>query len=188
VKVHTQMWTTFAFEELSEEAQTRAVETIADKLAGDWWDMGDTEAVSEIMLYTLAERFKSPGWDTYGSGDFPGIDGLTVEGWDVDRSEYDLRGWVTRRNAPGLPWVEGIDSVGVNPRGWYDPHPVDYDNDEESPELLAAAEVIVQAIEDAIHAALKAGRTEVEYLGSEERAREYIEINEPEFTEEGDLA
>lgn len=102
----------YKYEELSDDAKQTAVETIAGKLAGDWWDENDIERVSETILYKLAEIFRSPGWDTFGAGDFPGITGVTLDGWDLERGAHVLvRGHLDRDNAPGLPWTDSVGGV-----------------------------------------------------------------------------
>lgn len=99
----------FKYEELSDNAKQTAVETVAGKLGGEWWDSNDSDRVSEAITYKLAEIFQSPEWDTTGEGDFPGIDGITMSGWNLDRGSYILAsGTVTRENAPGLPWSDSI--------------------------------------------------------------------------------
>lgn len=100
------------FTELDDETKAKAVENVAEKLGGDWWDEGDIESVRQVITYQLAEKVKAPDWDTYGSGDFPGIDGVKLDGWDIERGNHvALTGTLTRENAPGLPWVDGVGDV-----------------------------------------------------------------------------
>lgn len=46
-------------------------------------------------------------------------------------------------------------------------------------------DAMLRAVEKAIRAAWEAGRAEMDYLSGEEYAKETIEANEFEFTEEG---
>jgi hypothetical protein len=218
------------FDELSEAAQRKAVETVAGKLGGDWWDQADTDDIGATIQYQLAEVLKSPGWDTVGEGDFPGIDGVTVQGWDLDRGDYvSVGGALTRKNAPGLAWPDHAEHVelheGRNGTG-IDVEPVDLlpftctcgkkagaysgfddltvhlddagnetdDTDHPAvgaagvPKLdQAALDAFEQVVRDALSTALKAAREAAEYKSSAEAAKDWIEANEPQFTEEGDL-
>lgn len=192
-KQHT--YTTYSFEELSEEAQARAVGEIRERLGGEWWDSYDTDSIGEIMLYVLAEKLRSPGWDTYGPGDFPGIDALTVDSWDLDRGEsYNLSGTLTRENAPALPWPEDAGYARIGRTNiewtcdyrdlWYADSYPEWMLDRDRPDCVAFWDAWDSAVSDAI----AAGREEVEYQSSEERAGQYIECNAPEFDEDGSLA
>ncbi len=197
----------YRFDELTDTAKERAVDVIREKLGGDWWDSVDLDDVQDAMVYTLAEELRAPGWDTYGVGDFPGIDGVQVDGWDIERHQsLALSGTLTRDNAPALPWVDGIeqveltghrsDATSVNlvdadpectcsPDTYLQPH------DEGCPSLLdnPATEqqrvTLEEAVRDAIRAAWSAGESEGEYKSGEERAREVADDHE--FTDEGEL-
>src|SRR5262245_30068924 len=154
---HDRITTIYTYDELSDEAKQRAVEQVAEKMAGPWWDSHDTEAVGEAILYTLAEKLGSPGWDTYGAGDFPGIDRVSIEGWDVDRGwSIEWRGVFTRTNAPDLPWVDGIEDVYRH--GHHD-YGMSYESEDSDPSGTGR-DAIKQALSEAIHDALKAGRDE----------------------------
>ena len=171
----------FKFDELSDEAKTVAVETVAGKLSGDWWDSADIECVSEAVVYHLAEAFKSPGWDTFGEGDFPGIAGVTLDGWDVDRGSYvAVSGRLDRDNAPALPWVESIDCVRLESSAYGTSVGVEADEAE-------GVDDMQDAVRDALNEALITGRRVVEYIGSEENAREWIDNHEPDFHANGRL-
>lgn len=181
MKQHTV--TTYTFSELSPEAQERALEQIREKLAGPWWDSADTEAVGESILYGLAEALKSPGWDTHGEGDFPGIPLLTITSWSVgDRGEHvTCTGELDPENAPALPW--GGFGLGKLERGstrvrWYDTHPY----------RGLSEDRLTEAWDDALATALAAGRAEMEYRTGEEYAREWLENNDVErFLEDGEM-
>lgn len=104
----------FTFDELSDQAKATAVESIAEKLGGDWWDSDDIERVSRTIVYKLGEVLTSPGWDTFGEGDFPGVAGVTLDGWDIERGQHvALNGDLTRENAPSLPWADGVASISL---------------------------------------------------------------------------
>lgn len=136
---------------------------------------------------------------------FPGIDRVTVHEWDLDRGQVlALSGWLDRDNAPGLPWVEGIESVQLTPirRGGTE---VDVVTSE--PECTCPAETwrhepdcapvtspvvpdqvaaLHDAVADAIHAAWAAGRDELEYRSSAEHARHRAHNDDFEFTVDGE--
>lgn len=78
--------TVYSFEELSEKAQRGAIESVQLSLSENW-DSSDFEHITEAMRYKLAEVLKSPGWDTFGPADFPGIDGVELGEWDLERAE-----------------------------------------------------------------------------------------------------
>lgn len=110
---HTKL--SYTYEELDADAQRKAVEAIAEKLSGEWWDENDIEQVGETIVYALAEAFKTPGWDTFGEGDFPGIDGVSVKEWDLDRGEMiSADGLIGPGNAPGLTWPTAVSYVELN--------------------------------------------------------------------------
>lgn len=204
MRVITTSVTVYTFDELSDDAKEKAIESVREFLARAW-DSSDTEQLAEAIVYTLAEKLGSPGWDTYGSGDFPGIDGVTMKGWDLDRGQsIDLDGAFTRDNAPALPWVDGIERVELNGRrlnvflvdtepdctcpqdNWLVPH------DAGCPSLTPvqvsdeARSKLEQAARDAVSAAWHGGRTELEWMESDEYVKDHIEANEYEFTEEGE--
>lgn len=224
----------FKYEELSDAAKKTAVEAVAEKLGGDWWNSDDAERVSETITYKLAEIFQSPEWDTTGESDFPGIDGITLSGWDLDRGSYILvSGTVTRENAPGLPWSDSIAHAILSERRSYvsiDAIPEDIaftcatcgqdalweagtddgprhitqvpggnvDDDATDadhkpvkaggmPERARLCDEFEQTLREALDVALTAGRTVMEYIGSEDNAREYIEDGDLDFNEDGSL-
>ncbi len=187
MRVVTTTTTVYTLDELDEAAQEKAVQYIVGKLGGDWWDSFDIESITETMVMGLAEQLGTPGHENYGVGDYPGIPGITAGGWDIDRGQYFLiSGTLTRENAPKLPWVDGLDEIEVEAKH-------DHNYYTCVSETLTCEEVdrigapVVQAVRDAVHAAWKAGEDEYEYLTSEQRAREWIDSNDAEFTEDGDL-
>lgn len=176
----------YTFEELSASAQERAVEAIQCELGT--WDR--TEEIGEEILFTLAEAFHSPGWDTYGPGDFPGIDGMTVSGWDLGRGDYvTLSGCLTRSNAGALPWSDDIGDVLLDAQRDHTHIGVEDARDDDAYDSYKpppGAEAMSEAIRDALHRAAEAGRECLRGLAGEDAAREHIEINELEFTEDGE--
>ena len=180
-------FTVYKFEELSEQAQQRAIESIVEMLQQSW-DSRDIEQVGEVILYTFAQKLGTPGLEEWGFGDFPGIPGTTLAEWDLDRSQtVKFQGVLTRENAPSLPWANGITSVILNDRNYQKKIHVSWD-------YYAAGEpddAAVQAMSDAVGAALvdawDSGNQEAEYRTSEEFAVEWINDAEPEFREDGTL-
>jgi hypothetical protein len=181
--------TTYCWSELSTHAQDKAIEQIRELLAGAWWDESDNEDIAATMLYALADAFQSPGYDTHGEADFPGIEGLKVESWNLDRNEYNLSGCLTPATAPALPWpekakqfvfkshgsgayveVEATEGEWVAWEDQIDP-PAEFDN----------------AINDAVAKALEAGQTEYDYKTGEEWARQRCEEDTDEFYDDGSL-
>lgn len=180
---------TYNFDELSTTAQDKALAEVADHLAGAWWNSSDNDDIAETMLFTLAREFKSPGYDDYGPADFPGIEGLTVEEWDIERGTYKLGGCLTPTTAPALPWKNGPAQFNFNRDGssYLDWGDLEYDDSYTDKFKSLAYEGFDKVIRDAIAAALKAGAAEVEYKISEEYAREWIDGNDPQFNEDGTL-
>lgn len=195
----------YRFAELPEDAQATAVEQLRELLANGW-DGYDSEQVVDAMVYTLADRFRTPGWDTYESG---GISGVKVAGWEIGSyrgtDHLALAGRLDRDNAPALPWVDAVDCVRLtaerNSTGFEvidsyaececsaaytgEPHHGDCPQVTWTPatdeEQVALCSVICDAIGDAV----QAGFAEYEYQSSEERAREVAD--DYEFTADGHL-
>jgi hypothetical protein len=195
----------YTLDELSPDARETAIEQLREHFAGPWWDDHDTASITEVIFYTLAEKFHTPGWDTYGVADFPGIPGVAHTSWSLDRDRHlALYGYLDRHNAPGLPWVDGIDQATLTaeregttvtvidtepdctcPDGYLVPH------DEGCPQIAESSVTDEQrtalddAVTDAIHEALMAGEKEMEYKTSAEYAEEMADGHE--FTEDGHL-
>lgn len=182
--------TLYTFDELSEDAQGEALKAVSDKLGGDWWDSNDNDDIREVMTYALAAQLGTPGHENYGCGDFPGIPGIKLDGWDLDRGQrIDVRGIFTPENAPNLPWKHGIAHVVMRPNRHVE---IDVHADDETlyvnvAATAAAVTAMEQAIREALAAAWQAGEKEAEYKSSEEAARDWIESNAPEFEEDGTL-
>lgn len=179
----------YKFDELSDEAKGWAIEAVAGKLGGDWWDSDDVENVSETILYKLAEILQSPGWDKFGPGDFPGIGGVKLQGWDVDRGgNIQVSGELSRTNAPGLPWSDAVGNVLLE-SSHYGTNVGVAEGDEDLPEAAQrdACLALAQVVQDALSEALSAGHKQVEYIISEENARAHIEAIDPDFDEDGSL-
>lgn len=174
----------YKFAELSDEAKVAAVEVVAGKLGGDWFGSFDRECVSESIMYGLAVALNSPGWARFSEGDFPGVAGVKLTGWDVGRAEEVLfDGFLDRVNAPALPWAESIRGVYLADERYGTSVGVEMDDD--GPEILRDA--MQEAVRFALGRALSAGRSQFEFFGSEENAREWIDSNDPDFREDGSL-
>lgn len=173
----------YSFDELSEAAQTRAIEAIANKLSGDWWDEGNVEEVGGVILFKFAE---SIGADL-GEADFPGIQGVKLGSWSASYVQGDYVGFsgrLTRDNAPSLPWIDGVDHVTLEEGRsstsiWFAMGDNAADGIDVSP--------IRESIQAALHEALQAGYRQVDYIGSEENARFHIETGDHEFNIDGKL-
>lgn len=196
--IKTEDFDVYHLDELEPEARERAVEAIADKLASDWWDESDIDDISNVIVYALANEFGTPGHGEHGVADFPGIPGVGLDGWDLDRGSYvALRGTLTRENAPRLPWEDGIVEVTLTAGRGYTWVDVEIDEDEVDlmnlPDLpdnrrrrVGYIEIeMEEAVRNALHAALKSGRTEMEYKTGEENAVSMIEASGYEFEADG---
>lgn len=180
----------YKFDELSDDARDRALADVAAKLGGEWWDSFHDEQVSDSIMYRLASALRSPGWDSFGEGDFPGIDGVKLIGWDVGRgSHVQVSGRLTRENAPALPWSDAIDGVELGGDAYGTSVTVfESLDDERSQEALEQACMYFrQAVQDALAEALHAGREQADYMCSTEYAAQWIDGNDPEFYENGSL-
>jgi hypothetical protein len=189
----------YKLDELEPDARQRAIEGVAGKLGGDWWDSADTDDISDVIRWTLAEKFGTPGYDQYGVGDFPGIPGVTLAEWDLERSEHlGLTGVLDRENAPALPWAAGVEDVVLSSARYGTDIDVRWDEDALDPdqerdltvvraECLEQAGAVRAAVETAISEAISAGRAEMEYKTSAEYAKQWIEANETEFLADGTL-
>lgn len=179
----------YSYDELNDKAKIKAAEEIRDKLNGPWWDSSNVDEMKAEITYGLAEALKSPGWDTFGRGGFPGIDGVTVTGYDLERGQsIDVEGTLTPANAPRLPWVEGMVSVALNDPDcgplfveWEDGH----EDGVETAASYAAETAMKEAIRNAMQLAWRMGRDEMDYIEGTEYAVEWIEGNNPEFHADG---
>lgn len=195
----------YRFAELTDAAKERAIESIREKLGGAWWDSGDNDDVRAVMVYTLAEKLRTPGWDTFGVGDFPGVDGVQVDGWDIERHQaLAVTGTLTRETAPALPWVDGIDHVALkghrsdsttvelvesdpdctcSPDHYLQPHDPGCPTLADNPATAEQRATLEQAVRDALSAAWSDGEKEAEYKTGEEWARQVADTHE--FTADG---
>jgi hypothetical protein len=183
-----QQFEVYTLDELEPEARVKAIENVAKLLAGDWWDSFDIESVSETILYAFAGALMSPGWNKYGEGDFPGIDGVTLSGWDLDRGDsVAFDGVLTRDNAPCLPWVDEFAQVRLEsaPRSGHTR--VEVVVDDEDSDMTAAVRSMQEAVVNAMFTAKDYGRKQLEWLTSNERAGDDILANGREFTADGEL-
>lgn len=172
----------YTFEELSEAAQKKAVAEISEKLNGAWWDDSDLERLRETMRFAFARELQAPGSENFGPGDYPGIDGVELGEWDLERGQsIEFKGRLTRENAPALPWVDGIPSVLLGDRN-YGMVYVEIADQAVSQDLEDALD---RAVRDAMQAAWKDGRAEMDYMEGDEYAEGWIEGNLPEFYEDG---
>jgi len=171
-----------------------AIENVRDRRAGQWGDSHDIESMNETIVWGLAEALKSPEWDEHGPSDFPGIDGVELQGWDLERGQCVLLdGHLTRENAPALPWAAGIDSVTLEARRDHTTvwlvmdEPTEDEHGEEVPNPAAEDQIdaMREAVKAAMHTGWKLGYDELEYQSSDEYLIEDIEANETRFLEDG---
>lgn len=187
----------YAFDELSEEAQEHALEEIREREY--LWACEEPDHLAETILYSIADSFKAPGFDTYGSGDFPGIRGMELAEWDVDRRTCSIEGTLTPETAPALPWPAdcGYARFGRVEAEWTGNHRglwlVDEDGAALYPEWMADedredVQAFWEKVDEAMGEAMSAAYQELEYLCGEECARERIADMGEDFTETGDIA
>lgn len=184
--------TVYTFDELSADAQSKAVEEVRQKLGGAWWDSSDSDDIEGVIVVTLGEQLGEPKAADYGPGDYPGIPHIKVTEWSLGRGQtLAMQGYLNRENAPRLPWTDGM--VQVDLVSMHDDHSyitvetTDLDEDDYLPATKQEIETIIQAVRDAMSAAMFAGEAEMEYKTSEEHAREWCENNAREYTEDGSM-
>lgn len=195
--------TVYAFAELNEAAQAKAVEQIRKKLDQDWWDSGDNDQVEESIRYTLAEQLHGP------DSAFPGVQHLVMVGWTLERSgSVAVSAELTRDNAQALPWVDGIEKVTLTGHHRSSSTYLEVVNEvvdcscafllhqphEDGCPALTAPQVtdvheraMEIAVREALDQAWSAGQKQVEMMTSEQRAREVIDDNGYRFLEDGTL-
>lgn len=192
MRVVTHTVTYYTLPELKEH-HPRGFEQALENLDRMLWDDGSArESVGEVITYMFAEKIGEPGREQYGEGDYPGVPGVKVTGWELERGGYlALEGALTRRNAPDLPWIDQITEVrllSASRMGTV----IDVREDDETPyhgepELTIVLEQMERAVQDAMGEALSAGQQEAIDLAGEEHLLELAEANDWEFTEDGDL-
>jgi len=186
--IKTEDFDVYTLDELEPEAREKAINDMAEKLGGEFWDQNDTDDISDVMRYTLANKFGTPGHGDYGVGDFPGIDGVKLVSWDLDRGSYlGLKGTLTRENAPALPWVDGVIEVILTEGRDYTSIDVDFDEELTADDMQLASDTMEEAIRDAMHEAMRDGRAEIEYKSGPEYAAEYLDSGAYEFEADGTL-
>ena len=176
----------FTLAELEPSARGKAIAAIAERLSGAWWDSHDNDDISDVIRYALACEFGTPGHDAYGEGDFPGIPGVKLDGWSLDRGScVVLTGTLTRDNAPRLPWVEGLVEVSLTAGRDSTSIVAEFDDVLTADDIELASDAMECAVRDAMHAALSSGRDEMEYKTGPEYAESLIEDNGYEFLADG---
>lgn len=181
----------YQFDELSVDAQEKAIELIAEKLNGEWWDSSDNDDVAQAMAWKLAEQFEASD----ENGETPdAVPSVELAKWELSGG-YDhlyLRGTLTPALHPALPWADGMESVELDYSWvggqqydvvWSDPY---LDATAGDPDPSGELEAAMQgAVDAAVAAALRAGQAELEYKTSAEYARDAIDANGWEFSEDG---
>ena len=186
VRTITTTITVYEFAELSAQAQERAVQVVSGKLMNEWWGGHDIARLRETMVYELASKLGYPGLGDHGVYGFPGIDGVELYEWSMDGPNYvAARGTLTRDNAPGLPWVEGMVEVMLTSGG--DHTGIDVLPGWDTEQERVAYDAMEKAVKDALAAALQAGVEELEYMSSATYARNHIEGGEWLFLADGQL-
>lgn len=193
IEVREIKWFTLA--ELKEfDDGGRAFEAACGAIVTAMWESGSTgESVAETILYAFAQQIGEPTVEKHGVGDYPGVPGVTLDGWDLERGSFlALRGTLTRDNAPALPWDEHndalIDHIDLRSvRDGTDVYVAESDAawDVDVTVVRQSQDTLEQAVRDAIGAALSAGRLAAEDVEDEDYLLDLAEANEWEFTETG---
>ena len=92
----------YPFDELSVDAQAHALDALRERECSRSWNNDDIDETETLMVYTLAGKFKSPGWDTHGEADFPGSRRCSFTGgtWTGASTWSWAASW-TRATPPG---------------------------------------------------------------------------------------
>jgi hypothetical protein len=197
--------TVYSFDELSPEAQERVIDREREHRE-QAWDTHDRDEIAMTIVYGLAEKLGTPGREEHGEQDYPGIDGVELDGWDLDRGSIAVSGQLTRENAPALPWIDSVGQIELTSKrsNYTIVSPVDAEAECTCPtdQILAPHEpgclaigvaihdmvkyrALTEAVDGALSAALIDGRNDWEYRTGEEAARERIESEDDLFTEDG---
>lgn len=188
----------FTLAELKAREDRNAYDKARDTLDVTLWNDGvHTEGVAESIRYAFGGAVKAPGWDTFGEGDFPGVQGVELHGWDLERGSFvEFVGTLTRENAPGLPWHGWLEEVLLTGTRWGTSIRVDPSMDAPyigwdtvaPPELKDVVDAMQSAVRDALNDALSAGQKQAEWYSSEEYIDETAQANGYEFDTNGDMA
>lgn len=158
-----------------------------------WEDGANRESVGEVIAFKFGEKVGDPAQAQYGPGDYPGVPGVQLTAWELERGAFvALDGTLTRENAPALPWNDWIEEVRLLSASRMGTVISVEESDTTpyhgSPELTVLLAAMEEAVQDALGEALSAGQKEAEYRAGEENLLELAEANEWLFTEHGDLA
>lgn len=109
-------YTVYLLDELEPAAREWAIDQVMARRAKDGWDGWEYRAgwaqVRNAIAHAVGVAVGDPAAEDCGPDRYPGLDGVEVEGWDFwGAPSVALEGYLTSENAPGLPWVPGIESV-----------------------------------------------------------------------------
>jgi hypothetical protein len=204
MRVETKQVTYYTLAELKEH-HPNGYERAMDALRSILWEDSQRESVSDDIAYEFARRVGEPTVDRYGEGDYPGVPGVGLKGWDLERGSYvAFAGTLEREHCPGLPWDEtgwldvvrltagqhgtGIEVVSseeddVPYIGW---HERTFTEDQQR--LFDMRQAMADAVQDALSEALASGQRAAEAMSGEEYLLETAEANEWEFDAHGVMA
>ena len=167
--------TTYSFNELSEEAQEKAIEKHTEFLN----EIMDCDELAEVMNWKLATL----------TGQTDEEDRLfQVDDWDLGYSQgshVGIKGEATRAQCPSLAWPEGADSVSLSYHHYYGQQGTLYDAEGE--EMDDVDKNFSDSIYSLAQDLMSAGYKEIEYQTSEEVVKESILANEYDFHDDGSL-
>lgn len=159
--------TVYDFAELDPAAQERAVTALVDQRAHRAYEDGEEDDIAATIVWNLARALGTPGWMEHGEEDFPGIPGVELVSWRVNWGPFvAIEGTLTRANAPGLPWIDGVESVMLAHHGG-DTTSVGVLGGESPDEVRPLHDAAFAAI----NAAREAGERRHEWLMGAEKAR-----------------
>lgn len=120
-KITVESFEVYELDELMPSARTRALDTLVEARSQLWQGpvRGEEQTARAIML-AFGREVDCNRMAGFDRSDFPGVEGVTVDGWDFQNApSVALDGRLTRENAPDLPWVPGIPWVELESHGVY---------------------------------------------------------------------
>lgn len=198
MKTHTITTTTYAFAELSEEAQQTALDKLRDLSVSDldWWEFVYEDAKTCAAIFGLGiSRIYFSGFSSQG-------DGACLEGSYRYKAgaaaairEHAPLAAELHRIADALQTVQRSAFYGLTATSKHRGHyyhemctEIDVDTSREYARVTAEQEEAVkEALRDVMRWIYRRLEKEYEYLTSDAQVRECIEANEYEFTEDGSI-
>jgi hypothetical protein len=185
-RTETTTRTLYRFDELSEDAQQKAIDKLRDlNVDFDWWDGCYEMLVEDFKAIGISVDKKQPFYfNIHREGEFQ-----LNSPWVSDTLALLTAAGI--ENAAELAPNIGIGIETRHHGGGSTSHHAEIENhgdDSEGIDIAEIATALTEFLRGKQHDALTLLQTEMEYLMSDEAIRETIEANEYEFTAGGDLA